>query len=147
VKRWVIPLMLGFGVTLAYLIGQRMSTDAMAVVIGVAVGVAASVPMSVLLVALLRRESGRREAAHQPMPAGYGYGSQQQPVVVINPADLLNRQQGPTYGLTGPMTALPPAAGYAAIPPGYAAPPGAGWGQQPPQDPTGGWGGPYGGMQ
>ena len=55
-KKVVLPLMLAFGITLAAIIGQRMSTDAMAVVIGVAVGVAASVPTSLLLVALLRRE-------------------------------------------------------------------------------------------
>ena len=55
-KKFVLPLMLAFGVTLAAIVGQRMSTDAMAVVIGVAVGVAASVPTSLLLVALLRRE-------------------------------------------------------------------------------------------
>lgn len=51
-----IPFMLAFGVALAAIIGQRMTTDAMAVVVGVAVGVAASVPTSLLLVALLRRE-------------------------------------------------------------------------------------------
>lgn len=43
--KYALPLlMLGLGVGLAVIIGQRMSTDAMAVVIGVAVGVAASVP-------------------------------------------------------------------------------------------------------
>jgi hypothetical protein len=113
-RRWIIPLMLGFGITLAFLIGQRMSTDAMAVVIGVAVGVAASVPMSVLLVALLRRErggSGRPEPMpgpqHQVQPFNpYGqmpYGQMQQPaVIVINPGDLMNRQMGQQY------TPLPP---------------------------------------
>ena len=58
-KKAIVPLLLAFGVTLAIIVGQRMSTDAMAVVIGVAVGVAASVPMSLLLVALLRRERAR----------------------------------------------------------------------------------------
>jgi hypothetical protein len=56
VKKVVLPAMLGFGIALALIIGQRMSTDAMAVVIGVAVGVASSVPTSILLMALLRRE-------------------------------------------------------------------------------------------
>jgi hypothetical protein len=109
-KRWIIPLMLGFGVTLAYFIGQRMSTDAMAVVVGVAVGVAASVPMSVLLVALLRRDrrGGRVEPMPPPPPQPYGpygqpYGQLQQPsVIVINPSDLLNRQGNQQY------TPLPP---------------------------------------
>jgi hypothetical protein len=51
VKKVVLPAMLGFGIALALIIGQRMSTDAMAVVIGVAVGVASSVPTSILLMA------------------------------------------------------------------------------------------------
>ena len=73
--------LLAFGVTLALLIGQRMSTDAMAVVLGVAVGVAASVPTSLLLVALLRRERpGAHEAAPPPAPAAPN-------VIVLNPAD------------------------------------------------------------
>ena len=63
----VLPLlMLGFGVALAVIIGQRMSTDAMAVVIGVAVGVAASVPTSLLLVTLCGAPQLPRRAA----PAG-----------------------------------------------------------------------------
>ena len=46
------------GVTLAVVIGQRMSTDAMAVVVGVVFGVAASIPTSLLIVAATR---GRRD--------------------------------------------------------------------------------------
>jgi hypothetical protein len=98
-KRWIIPLMLGFGVTLAFFIGQRMSTDAMAVVIGVAVGVAASVPMSVLLAALLRRETNRRgQATQPPMPQPYGYPPQQ-PMVLMLPGQA--GPQTPQYGVYG----------------------------------------------
>ena len=50
-------IMLACGVALAVLIGQHMSTDALAVVLGVIVGIAASVPFSLLLVALLSRRS------------------------------------------------------------------------------------------
>ncbi len=67
-KRVIVPVMLGFGVTLALVIGQRMTTDAMAVVLGVAVGVAASVPTSILLVALVRR--AQRESGGRLEPAG-----------------------------------------------------------------------------
>lgn len=65
---------LGLGLGLAVIIGQRMSTDAMAVVIGVAVGVAASVPTSLLMVALLRRPrpmdvlGGRAESPAPQLP-------------------------------------------------------------------------------
>ena len=101
-KRVIVPLMLGFGVTLALVIGQRMTTDAMAVVLGVAVGVAASVPTSILLVALVRRaqrEAGGRLEPTQAAPAGYALPPQPQPnIIVLNPADLLGPRHGqPAY--------------------------------------------------
>ena len=90
-KKLVLPLMLAFGVALAIIIGQRMSTDAMAVVIGVAVGVAASVPTSLLLVAMLRRErqAWRSEPPSEPQP----HPQLQQPnVIVLNPNDFAARR-------------------------------------------------------
>lgn len=93
-------LMLGFGVALAVIIGQRMSTDAMAVVIGVAVGVAASVPTSLLLVALLRRERGsyRETSPQSHMPAQLTPPN----VLVLDPS-LWNRQQ---LGIPQPLPPL-----------------------------------------
>lgn len=93
-KKIIAPLMLGFGVVLALVIGQRMSTDAMAVVIGVAVGVAASVPTSLLLVALLRRQrldersNGRGDAGpvYPQLP--------QPPVIVVNPGQWMGQNGG-----------------------------------------------------
>lgn len=90
-KRLIPLIMLGFGVALAIVIGQRMSTDAMAVVIGVAVGVAASVPTSLLLIALLRRErqSFRQDAARDLPYAPYPPALPQQPnVIVLDPAQF-----------------------------------------------------------
>ncbi len=98
--------LLAFGVTLALLIGQRMSTDAMAVVLGVAVGVAASVPTSLLLVALLRRErpGSRTEAAVPPAPAAPN-------VIVLNPADWAGGNLG--AGSNRNYLPLPPETLYA----------------------------------
>ena len=88
-------VLLGFAVALAIVIGQRMSTDAMAVVIGVAVGVAASVPTSLLLIALLRKErqSFRQDAAREmpypPYPqASLPWQGAQPNVIVLDPAQL-----------------------------------------------------------
>ncbi len=102
-KKLIVPVMLAFGVTLAVIIGQRMSTDAMAVVIGVAVGVAASVPTSLLLVALLRRERAvwrsepppSQPALPQPQPTN---------VIVLDPAQLWGQrnQQAPYVPLPPP---------------------------------------------
>lgn len=55
-------------VALAVVIGQRMSTDAMAVVIGVVFGVAASIPTSLLIVAATR---GRRQEPPPISPPEY----------------------------------------------------------------------------
>jgi hypothetical protein len=68
-----------FAVTLAIIVGKQMTTEAMAVVIGVVCGVLAGIPTSVLLlVALNRRDSLRsREQAARQAPANYP------PVVVI----------------------------------------------------------------
>ena len=90
----LIPLiLLGFGVALAIVIGQRMSTDAMAVVIGVAVGVAASVPTSLLLVALLRKERAGYDRRAQEMPRDAGWNQypvlpQQPNVIVLDPSQF-----------------------------------------------------------
>jgi hypothetical protein len=91
-KRLLVPLMLGFGMALAWVVARRMSTDAMAVVIGVAVGVASSVPTSLLLVALLRRERAMTSLPGRPeRETGYlGAQPPAQPpsVVVLNAGDL-----------------------------------------------------------
>jgi hypothetical protein len=94
-KKAVVPLLLVFAVTLAAIIGERMSTDAMAVVVGVAVGVAASVPTSLLLVALLRRDrAGGWRAEPPPSPTQQ---LQSPNVIVLNPADLLGQRRDQPY--------------------------------------------------
>lgn len=100
-KKLIVPAMLAFGVTLAVIIGQRMSTDAMAVVIGVAVGVAASVPTSLLLVALLRRERAlwRSEPPAQPaLPP-----TQPTNLIVLDPNQLWGQRPN-----QAPYVPLPP---------------------------------------
>lgn len=98
-KRLIPLILLGFGVALAIVIGQRMSTDAMAVVIGVAVGVAASVPTSLLLIALLRKE---RQSFRDEMPRDMPYNPyppmlpQQPQIMVFDPAAYM-RQNGSAY--------------------------------------------------
>ncbi|MGE5603837.1 MAG: hypothetical protein ACM30E_12360 [Nitrososphaerales archaeon] len=104
-KRLIPLILLGFGVALAIVIGQRMSTDAMAVVIGVAVGVAASVPTSLLLIALLRRE---RQSYRQEMPRDMPYGAypppqpQQPNLIVLDPSQFASMRNGQMH------TPLPP---------------------------------------
>jgi hypothetical protein len=124
VKRLIPLILLGFGVALAIVIGQRMSTDAMAVVIGVAVGVAASVPTSLLLIALLRRERTLSGGFRQEMPrdmqydpyAAYGRNlpPPQANVIVLDPSQFANMRNSqyqtplppPEYSPDGGMRGL-----------------------------------------
>ena len=106
-KRVIVPVMLGFGVTLALVIGQRMTTDAMAVVLGVAVGVAASVPTSILLVALVRRSQREAGGRLEPAQAAYALPPQSQPnIIVLNPGDLLGQRTGQAAYLPQPPAEL-----------------------------------------
>ena len=53
------PLAIGFycfSITLAVLIGQRLSDQAMAVIVGSVIGVAASMPMAALILWMLVRQ-------------------------------------------------------------------------------------------
>jgi hypothetical protein len=96
--RALTALLIAFAVTLAVVVGNRMSTEAMAVVVGVVCGVAAGIPMSLLILLATRRR--HREAE------GYGmYGQQTRrdgsypPVVVIQGGTPVpNQPQLPYYG-------------------------------------------------
>jgi len=84
-------------VTLAVIIGQRLSTDAMAVMAGVVFGVAASIPTS-LLIALAARGSRRPEPPYrrddyQPSPPA-------PQIYVVSPGQM--------PGLTGPGAGAQP---------------------------------------
>jgi len=78
---------IAFTVTLAIIIGKRMSTDAMAVVIGVGCGVLASVPTSLLILAV----SNRHEERHVQRRADYP------PVVIVNPGNNQPRYLQPPF--------------------------------------------------
>ena len=54
---------LAFAVTLAVVIGQRLSTEAMAVIVGVVAGVAASIPTALIVVWLASRASAASRGA------------------------------------------------------------------------------------
>ena len=84
-RKAMIAVALAFAVTLAAVIGNRMSAEAMAVVVGVVCGVAAGIPMSMLLIFIINR-GGRKDhlgeewpayGQHFPRPGAYP------PVVVI----------------------------------------------------------------
>ena len=97
-KRAIVLVAAAFAVALAIVVGNRMSADAMAVVVGVVCGVLASVPTSLLLIWALGRRGGGAMAGLDSQPRN---GAQYPPVVVVNP--------GPGYGAS---MYGPPAAPY-----------------------------------
>jgi len=92
-----------FAVALAVVIGNRMSSDATAVLVGVVCGIGASVPTCLLLVwALVRRAQGGAAEAQ-----GYGRngaGANYPPVVVVNPG-YGAQSYGPAPGMISPPPA------------------------------------------
>lgn len=96
------------GVALAVVIGQKMSTDAMAVVIGVAVGVVASIPTSLLVMAAMRR--GQQPYTPPPREFDYERPRNSQPQIYIvqpgqQPGLLGGQQQSqlpPPWGAQAP---------------------------------------------
>ncbi len=102
--KWsVIVIGVVFAVALAVVIGNRMSADAMAVVVGVVCGVGASVPTCLLLVwALVRRAQGM--AAGAEGRGRNGPGVNYPPVVVVNPG-YGSQGYGPALGMISPPPA------------------------------------------
>ena len=93
-KKVAIIALIAFAVTLAVIIGQRMSTDAMAVVVGVACGVVASIPTSLLILAVSNRRGEREVRQRRDYP----------PVVIVNPGNNQPRYLQPPFP-TPPMQA------------------------------------------
>jgi hypothetical protein len=90
-----VIVLLAFVVTLAVVVGTRLSTDALAVVVGVACGVAAGIPMSVLILAALNRraDAGLARGATPGMPQPSSYP----PVVVIQGGTPASNNVVPPY--------------------------------------------------
>ena len=107
-KNGFILVALVFAVTLAVVVGNRLSNDAMSVVVGSFCGLLATVPLTIALVVALKQNWGnapevRDEYASRPYPA-HPYAPTQPQVLVISPP-----QQSPApYGFQSNQLYLPP---------------------------------------
>lgn len=99
VKKVLAAAAICFCVTLALIVGYRMSSEAMAVVIGVICGVLASVPMSGLILLLTQR----RRQYEEPSWTSQRY---MPPVVVIQGGSPVQRSELPL--VQPPMMASAP---------------------------------------
>ena len=93
---------LAFFVTLAIIVGQRLSAEAMAVVVGVMAGVAASIPTSLIVVWIATRSVGQRsDALARPLPEA----PTAEPRIIVVAPPLAAAQSG--YAPAGPMALSP----------------------------------------
>jgi len=90
-------LTLAFIVTLGVVVATRMSSDAIAVLLGVIAGVAASIPCALLLMAVTRRQEPEGREPEGPEPHGHAqYGQYGQhappPVIIVAPGNAAPQQ-------------------------------------------------------
>jgi hypothetical protein len=88
-RNGIVIIGICFAVTLALVVGNRLSNEAMAVVVGALCGISASIPVSVGLVIAASRNWGRDEHRDEPSTRPhldpYPYRQPQPPVIVISP--------------------------------------------------------------
>jgi hypothetical protein len=82
-KSFLGVLTILFCITLAVVIGNRLSAEAMAVVVGVVCGVVASIPMGLLLLVVAWRLPSGGQATRDG--SRLAYGGAYPPVVIVNP--------------------------------------------------------------
>jgi hypothetical protein len=82
-----------FAVTLAVIVGNRLSDQALAVLAGAVCGVAAAIPTSLIILAVLRqRETG--DGRYKEPPAYPPTHSQYPPIVVVAPPERWQQPSG-----------------------------------------------------
>ena len=95
-RKSIVLLAIGFTVTLAAIVGTKMSPEALAVVIGVICGVSAGIPVSLMILAASNRRDRPVEEPRYASPDGARYGSFP-PVVVIQGSTPANAPLLPPY--------------------------------------------------
>jgi hypothetical protein len=106
-KNGIFIIGIVFAATLAYVVGNRLSSEAMAVVVGALCGISASVPVSVALYIAASKNWGREtvvEARAEEMDRGPRSYPASPPFVVISPPAQV------PYPYPGSQMYLPPQA-------------------------------------
>ena len=87
-KNGVFVIGIVFAATLAYVVGNRLSNEAMAVVVGALCGMSAAIPVSIALYIAMSRNWGRADGTYAPEVREYtprGYTTPQPPMIVLAP--------------------------------------------------------------
>jgi hypothetical protein len=101
-----------FGATLAVIVGETLSAEAMAVMVGVVAGVAASIPASLLILWVALRTAELRAAPVVPSPMMYAAAPAEPRIVVVTqpaprPAASQGYEGSPAYPFEQPAELLP----------------------------------------
>jgi hypothetical protein len=112
-RKWTVVALLLFAVTLAAVIGTRMSTEAMSVAIGVVFGVGAGIPTSLLIASSGQRRSTPVETRVQAEPA-WERRRELPPVIVVNPGGQQPGSTNLNNGFNGYQVPWPLAPAFAA---------------------------------
>ncbi len=114
-----------FSVTLALVVGQRLSAEGMAVVIGVIAGVAASIPTSLIMVWFMAQGAASRAVVDVASAAARSSEPAEPRIVVMPPPQPQAAAYAGAagYGAQSFAGYPQPATGYSAAGPAFAAPP------------------------
>ncbi len=96
IQRLVIVFTVAFAITLALVVGQRLSTEAMAVMVGVVAGVAASIPTSLIVVWIARRAL-RAPPSDGPSPETRLEFPERDTKIIVVPAPAATYPAGNSY--------------------------------------------------
>ena len=103
-KRLAVLLAIAFVVTMSVVVGTRLSSDAIAILVGVIAGVGASIPTALLLMAVTRRQELPREDSEP-------YDERRQappPIIVVTPGATPQQQLPYSSGYSYPVPAPAP---------------------------------------
>ena len=84
-------LLVAFGVTLAMIIGNRLSNEALSVLAGAVCGVGAAIPTSLIILSVNRR---REEPRDRPLPQEPRQSGTYPPIVVVAPPATQHQSSG-----------------------------------------------------
>lgn len=120
-RNGIILAGIAFAVALAYIVGSRLSNEAMAVVVGALCGISASIPVSIGLIIATSNNWGRSEPPRDAY-AGYDYASRrydygqlrhgppQQPIFIVSPPQAPMQMPYAPYGVPQGQFVIPPSA-------------------------------------
>ncbi|MBI4788732.1 MAG: hypothetical protein HY782_17005 [Chloroflexi bacterium] len=105
-RNGIVLVGIAFAATFAVVVGNRLSDEAMAVVVGAICGISASIPVSIGFVIAASRHWGRDDRGGDAPGRGYDEPRPQQPIIVLAPP-----QQSPSpYAFNQGQYYFPPSA-------------------------------------